>query len=111
MPERALFCTAAKQHYSLLSVEAVFGLVENDGLWRIYHLVGHFLAAVCREAVHENRVRLRSPHQRRVYLVRHEFRDTRPVFVFPPHRGPDIRVDDVGSFNGLNIFGSVGRAA
>ncbi len=45
-------------------MEAVFGLVENDGLGSIGDLGVHFIAAPDREAVHENGV---------FFAVRHQF--------------------------------------
>ena len=41
-------------HYGFLHVKAVFGLVENYRLRPVYDLIGDFLAAIGRQAVHDN---------------------------------------------------------
>ena len=40
-------------HNGLLRVEAVFGLVEDDALWAIEHVLADFFAGVGGQAVHE----------------------------------------------------------
>src|ERR1700689_4303407 len=47
---------------SLLRVQPVFGLVEYHGLRTVHHLVGDLFAAMCRQAVHEDGVRLGARH-------------------------------------------------
>ena len=48
---------------ALLRVQAVLGLVEHHRLRAVDHLVGHLLAAVGGQAVHEDRVGLGLGHQ------------------------------------------------
>ncbi len=45
---------------ALLHVHAVGGLLDDDALRAVDHLVGHFLAAVGRQAVHEDGALLRA---------------------------------------------------
>ena len=56
----------------LLRVQAILGLVEHDRRVGIDHLVGHFVAAVRRQAMHEQGVLSRVRHQFSVDLERHE---------------------------------------
>ena len=48
---------------ALLRVQAVLGLVEDDGLRTVDHFVGDFLAAVGRQAMHEDRILGGGRHQ------------------------------------------------
>jgi hypothetical protein len=54
---------------ALLRVQAVFGLVEHHRLRAVDHLVGDLLAAMGRQAVHEQRVGLGQRHQLGVDLI------------------------------------------
>src|SRR5581483_9174161 len=54
---------------SLLRVQPVLGLVEHHRLRAVHHRVGDLLAAVRRQAMHEDRVRLGARHERRIDLI------------------------------------------
>src|SRR5215813_1348606 len=53
----------------LLGVQAIFGLIENDRLRAVEHLVGDLLATVRGQAMHDQRTRLREADDRVVELV------------------------------------------
>ncbi len=53
-------------------MQAVFGLVEDDRRGRFEDVGAHFLAAVGRQAVHQERARLGQRHEALVHLVRRE---------------------------------------
>ena len=55
--------------YCFLGVHAVGGLLEDDALRPVDHLVGDLLAAVGRQTVHEKRPFLRVLQEFRVHLV------------------------------------------
>src|SRR5438105_13526177 len=54
---------------SFLCMQAIFGLVEHHRLRTVDHLVGDFLAAMGRQAVHEERITLGQRHQLGVDLI------------------------------------------
>src|SRR4051812_21148905 len=54
---------------TFLGVQTVFRLVKHHRSWAIDHLVGDLLAPMRRQAMHEQRVRLRLRQQPRVDLV------------------------------------------
>src|SRR5262245_35552634 len=58
--------------HALLDVQAILGLVEDDGLRTVDHLTGDLLAAMCREAVHDHRVALGLAESGGIDLVRLE---------------------------------------
>ncbi len=51
-------------------MEPVFRLVENDGLRTVDDLVGHFFAAMGRQAMEEHGAFGRVLHERWIHLVR-----------------------------------------
>src|ERR1051325_6472463 len=53
----------------LLRMKAVLRLIEDNALWTVDDIVGHFLAAMRREALHEDRVLFGARHQARIHLV------------------------------------------
>src|SRR4051812_41143387 len=53
-----------------LCVQPVFGLLEDNGVWPVDDFSADFIAAVCRQAMHEDRVRLGPPEKLGVHLVR-----------------------------------------
>jgi len=59
----ALCAAEEHEHDGLLGVEAVFGLVEDYGLWTVEDGVGDFGAAVGGKAVHEGGGGLCEGHQ------------------------------------------------
>src|SRR5208283_2170599 len=81
---------------ALLRMQSVFGLIENDGLRTVDHIVGHFLAAMGRQAMHEDRVLVRTSHEFRIDLVGGE-QLVAESLVNIAHRDPAIRDDRVGS--------------
>src|SRR5215467_3089551 len=54
---------------AFLGVQAVLGLVEHNRMRPIDHLVRDFLAAMRRQAMHENRARIGQCHQTGVDLI------------------------------------------
>ena len=56
---------AAEEHEGdgLLGVHAVFGLVEDDGLWAVEDGISNLRPAVCGQTVHEDRAGLCVGHQ------------------------------------------------
>ena len=54
---------------SFLGMEAIFGLVKHNRLGTIDHFVGHLIATVGGQAVHEQGVFFRQGHQTGVYLI------------------------------------------
>src|SRR4051795_3926259 len=54
---QVLVFTYQQRQNGLLRVQAVLRLVEDDRMWSVHHLVGDLLAAVRRQAVHDDHVR------------------------------------------------------
>jgi len=50
-------------------MQPILGFVEDNGLRTVDHFVGDLLAAMGRQAMHEDRVLARGGHQFRVDLV------------------------------------------
>src|ERR1700757_4911630 len=75
-PSREAAHAAAQQpyEYGFLNVQTVFRLIEDNGVQRVDDLIGHLLAAMRRQTVHESRMRLGQLHERGVHLVRRENR-------------------------------------
>src|SRR6516162_6456768 len=59
----------APGQYALLRMQSVFGLVENHRMRTIHNLIGNFLAAMRRQAMHKNGVGLCARHQPAVDLI------------------------------------------
>ena len=110
-------CEAAEQEQEqgFLRVHAVFGLVEDDGLRTVEHLVGDFGVAARGQAVHEHRVRLRFLHQGFVDLEGAEDGRALGGFMLHAHGDADIGIDSIGAFDGglcvlrQTHFAAVGR--
>src|SRR3990172_2827467 len=82
---------------SLLRVQPVLRLVEHHRLRPFHHFRRHLLAAVGRQVVHEDRVRLRQRHHRRVYLIPLKRLAPRRAFLLPSHARPHVRVHHFSS--------------
>ena len=80
-------------------MQAILGLIEHGRLRAIHHRVGDLLAAVRRQAVHEERVLVCAVHQRTVDLVGLE--DVMAArLVLLVHGYPGIGDDQIGARNG-----------
>src|SRR6266850_755485 len=88
-------------------MQPVLGLVPHDRLRAVDHLGGDFLAAMRRQAMHEQRVLLRRAHHLGVDLPGLEIAPALLVFRLEAHRGPDVGGDQVGA---PNCFHGVGES-
>src|SRR5664279_2291728 len=61
------------QHDRLLGVQSVLCLLEDEGAWRIDHLIGDLIASMGREAVQENSLRFGATEELRVHLIGAEY--------------------------------------
>lgn len=50
-------------------MQAVFRLIEDDRLRPVDHAISHFLATMCRQAMHEQRVFISLRHQGFIDLI------------------------------------------
>ena len=94
------------QQQRLLAVQPVLGLIEDDRRGRLEDLGGDFLAAVRRQAVHEQRAGLGERHQRR--RSPDTARTPAPrssASRFLAHRRPRVGVDRVGAGDGVGGVG------
>ena len=80
------------REHALLRVQAVFRFVEHDRLGPVDHLVGHLLAAMGGQAMHEDRVRRGVAHELGVDLIGRE-QIVAPALVLVAHRHPAVRDD------------------
>lgn len=94
---------------AFLEVEAVFGLLEDDGLWAIDNFVGDFDAAVGGEAVHDDGVTGGEFEQVGVDLVGGEDGEALGFFSFLTHADPGVGVDDVGILEDVAGFAGGGE--
>src|SRR5947207_651434 len=62
-------CLETPRQNALLGVQAVLGLVEYHGLRSVNHLVGDLVAAVRRQAMHEQGIGFRQRHQMCIDLI------------------------------------------
>jgi hypothetical protein len=105
-------CSAEEhEQESFLGVHAVFGLVEDEGLWAVEDCIGDFGVAMRRQAVHEDCVLLGVRHQGFVDLIALEDGGALGGFVFEAHAGADVGVDGVGSGDCLDGVVHEGDAA
>ena len=82
-------------------MQPVLGLIEDDRVGGVHHVVGDFVAAVRGKAVHEQRVRAGGGHQRFVDLDTARKMRARVVgLVLLAHRRPHVGVDRVGAGDG-----------
>src|SRR5581483_2886348 len=89
----------AEQHEQngFLRVQTVFRLVENDRNRGFQHGPGHFIAAMRRQAMHEQRAGLGARHEAVVHLEGSEYLAARFAFLFLAHTGPHVGVYGIGS--------------
>src|SRR3977135_4618849 len=109
-PSREAAHAAAQEpyEYSFLNVQTILRLIEDDRVQRVDDLIGHLLAAMRRQTVHESRMRLGELHERGVHLIGSENRGTFRLFLFVSHSSPGISINRIGSGNG---FARVGQDA
>src|SRR5438045_7997660 len=86
-------------------MEAVFGLVEHDGVWAVDDAGRDFLAAMGGQAVHDDGVGLGGGQELVVNLVGQQAGFALGGLGFLAHGGPDVGVEDVG------VLGRSGRVA
>jgi hypothetical protein len=91
-----------RQKKRFLHVKAIFSLIESDALGRFHHLIRHFLAALGWQAVHKESVGAGFCQQSGVHLIRGEELFAFIGFRFLTHTGPNIGIDGVGGFYGLD---------
>ena len=84
------------------------GLLDDDALRAVDHFVGHFLAAMGGQAVHEERALLGVAHQRGVHLIGGELAPAGFLLALLAHARPNVGVDGHGV---LDRFGRIGRDA
>src|SRR5580693_2673814 len=89
----------------LLRVQPVLGLVEHHRLRAVDHLVGDLLAAMGRQAVHEDGVGLGARHQPRIDLIALE-QVVAPRAVAVAHGDPGVGHDAVGALDGFFRVGA-----
>ena len=78
-------------------MQAVLCLLEDNRVWRINHLIGHFLTTMRGQAVHENSIRFGAGKQCGVDLIAPENITPLPCFGFLAHAGPYVGVNHVRS--------------
>ncbi len=102
-PRRSLqnFGTHQPDHHRLLRMQPVLGLIEHHRLRSVEHLVGDFLAAMGRQAMHHERALARILQQRVVDLEPLEVAPALRRFLLVAHRGPGIGVNHVGVLHRL----------
>ena len=92
-------------------MKPVLGLVEDDGLRAVHHLVGDFLAAMGRQAMHEDRVLRGGAHELRIHLIWRE-NGAAEVFVGVAHGHPAVGDDRLRARDrGVRVAGDVHRRA
>ena len=82
-------------------MEAVFGLLENRVGVRFERLIGDFLAAVGRQAMHHERAGLRDLHEFVIDAVTSKLRDAISGFILLAHAHPHVGVEHVGARGGV----------
>src|SRR5580704_12074333 len=90
------FGTYQPDHHRLLRMQPVLGLIEHDRARSVEHVIGDFLAAMCRQAMHDERALARILHQRVVDLESLEVAPALRSLFLAAHRGPGVGVNDVG---------------
>jgi hypothetical protein len=89
----------------LLRVQPVLGLVEHHRMRAVDHFVGDLFAAMRRQAMHEDGVRLGARHQPRIDLIALEqVMAARAVAI--AHGDPGVGDDAVGALDGLFRVGA-----
>ena len=62
-------CVQAPGQEALLGMQPILGFIEDNRLRTVDDLIGHLLAAVCGQAMHEQRIRSGLGHQAGIDLV------------------------------------------
>src|SRR5581483_7554866 len=83
------------RHDRLLHVQAVLGFLKDDGTWGIDDIIGDFISAMCRQAMHENGIALGAAEKRAVHLIGQEYFAALLGLGLLSHTGPHIGVDNV----------------
>ena len=97
----SLAISKQKFKQGFLGVQTVFRFLPDHALWPVDYIGGHFLAAVSRQAVHENRILVGAGHQLGIDLEPGENLFALALFLFLAHAGPhvgDYQVRAFGSF-------------
>ena len=84
----------------LLRVQAVLGLIEDDGSFALEGLVADFLTTMCGQVVHEDGARGGGAEQVASDLETAECLASGQRLLLLAHRGPDIGVNDVSALDG-----------
>ena len=96
----------APQQDRLLRMQAILGFVIDNRLGSIDHVIRDFLAAVCWQAVHEDRARIGSCQQFGIDTIGFQKRPpSRSVLV--THGNPGVGDDAIGTGDG--VFGVMGK--
>ena len=95
--------SSAEQHeqHRLLSMHAIFRLIEDNRLRSIENSVCDLGVAVSRKAVHEDSIGLRMRHQGFIDLVGLEDGSALRRFMLEAHAGADVGVNSVCSASPL----------
>src|ERR1700734_247634 len=99
----------------LLHMQAILGLLENDGTRGLHEFRADFRSAMSRKTVHEDGVWSGAGEHRIVHLVAAEGRFTHFRFLFLSHAGPNVGVDGLrardGFFGAMKKFNLAARLA
>ena len=90
-------------------MQPVRGLLDDDALRAVDHFVGHFFAAMGRQAVHEDRLLGRRGHQLGVDLIIGKIFSPASRFGLLAHAGPDVGVDGRRLAHRLGRIGGHGQ--
>src|SRR5229473_5761899 len=82
-------------------MHAIPRLLENDAAFAVEDLVGHFLAAMCWEAVHDAGVGGSECQELGIDLVGREAGEAFLTLGLLAHAGPNVSVDDVSLRDGV----------
>ena len=83
-------------------MEAVFGLVEDNGVWGLEDFICDFESTISRQAVHNLCIRRRGFEKLGVYLKSGEVGTAFLPFGLLTHTDPSVCVNDISIFDGLS---------